>query len=214
MRGSGVWLGLLSTSRRALAVVLCAMASTAEEAMPATTFGSALAVAGVGQEQRVNPDAKLMAEFNALVNDYVELHKKLESTLPPLPKDATPEQIRQHQRAMERLIGAARGSAKQGDLFPQHIRAHFRRQLARALAGPDGHRVRDTIMDENPQNVRIQINGRYPDAVPLSNVPARVLAVLPTLPEELEYRFLGDRLILFDNHAYLVVDYIDRALPR
>jgi hypothetical protein len=203
MRHSVMWPGVtFSSICRALAFVLCAAVSAG------ATLPSVMA------QERVNPDAKLIAEFNTLVNDYVELHRKLESTLPRLPKDATTEQIRQHQRAMERLIASERSSAKQGDLFPQHIRAYFRRQLARALAGPEGQKIRDTIMDENPQNVRIRVNGRYPDALPLSNVPVRVLLVLPKLPEELEYRFLGDRRILFDNHAYLVVDYIDRALPR
>jgi hypothetical protein len=208
MRDVRFGLSLFPTGRRALAIVLCAAASWA------ATAGSASVVATFAQQERVNPDAKLIAEFNARVKEYVELHKKLESTLPPLPKDATTEQILGHQRAMERMITTARDSARQGDIFPQHIRAHFRRQLARALAGPDGRKLRDTIMDEIPQNVRIQINGRYPDALPLSNVPARVLLVLPKLPEELEYRFVGDRLILFDSHAYIVVDYIDKALPR
>jgi hypothetical protein len=45
-------------------------------------------------------------------------------------------------------------------------------------------------------------------------MPPKVLEVLPKLPETLEYRFVGERLILFDNHAHLMVDYVDRALPR
>jgi hypothetical protein len=44
-------------------------------------------------------------------------------------------------------------------------------------------------------------------------MPPQILAALPKLPEDLEYRFIGDRLILLDAHANLVVDYIDKALP-
>jgi hypothetical protein len=41
-----------------------------------------------------------------------------------------------------------------------------------------------------------------------------VLAALPKLPEEVEYRFVGDRLILLDAHGHIIVDYIEDALPR
>jgi hypothetical protein len=41
-----------------------------------------------------------------------------------------------------------------------------------------------------------------------------VLQGLPALPEELEYRFIGNRLILMDVHAHLIADFVDNALPR
>jgi hypothetical protein len=40
-----------------------------------------------------------------------------------------------------------------------------------------------------------------------------VLAALPKLPKDLEYRFIGDRLILLDVHAHTIADYMDKALP-
>ena len=33
-------------------------------------------------------------------------------------------------------------------------------------------------------------------------MPPQVLAALPKLPEDIEYRFIGDRLILLDVHAH------------
>jgi len=60
----------------------------------------------------------------------------------------------------------------------------------------------------------VSANGRYPDTVPLATMPPQVLAALPTLPDELEFRFIADRLILLDVPAHLVVDYIEDALPR
>jgi hypothetical protein len=45
-------------------------------------------------------------------------------------------------------------------------------------------------------------------------MPPQVLEGLPRLPDELEYRFLGDRLILMDVHARTIVDLIDNALGR
>ena len=40
-----------------------------------------------------------------------------------------------------------------------------------------------------------------------------LLAALPKLPTEFEYRFVGDRLILLDKHAHLIVDWVDNVLP-
>src|ERR1051326_3210653 len=42
---------------------------------------------------RVNPDAATMADFLKRVNEYVAVHKKLEDTLPKLPKYADPKQL-------------------------------------------------------------------------------------------------------------------------
>jgi hypothetical protein len=161
-----------------------------------------------------NPDGKVIVEFNRRTKEYAELHDKLEKTLEPIPEKPTPEQITEHQRALERLILRARTDAKQGDIFTESIRAYFRRQIARVLEGPDGDAVRHSILDEDTRAVRPQINSRYPPNIPVSNVPPQILLVLPRLPEELEYRFIGERLVLLDVHSYTIVDYIDRALSR
>jgi hypothetical protein len=39
-----------------------------------------------------------------------------------------------------------------------------------------------------------------------------LLAVLPPLPDELQYRFMSHDLILWDVHANLIVDFITGAL--
>jgi hypothetical protein len=80
------------------------------------------------------------------------------------------------------------------------------------FGGPDGASLRASIMDENPGSLRILVNARYPDSVPLTTMPPQILEGLPRLPEELEFRFLGDRLILMDVHAQTIVDVIDNAL--
>jgi hypothetical protein len=158
-------------------------------------------------EQAATPDAKLVAEFQERVKAYVDLHDRLEATLPPLPERPRPEQVEQHQRALEGLISRARTGAKPGDVFTDEVRAYFRRQLARL-----DRRTVQSIMDENPRTIRLRVNGRYPEGVPLTNMPPKVLLVLPPLPPELEFRFVGSRLVLLDTHADMVVDFIDNAI--
>ncbi len=167
-----------------------------------------------GQPPRVNADAFTSVQFVKRIEDYVALHKKLEASLPPRPDHPTPQQIDAHARALSRLIAEARPRAKQGDLLPTDTRAYLRRQIARGLSGPDAAGVRQSITEDNPGKVRLQVNGRYPDGVPLTTMPAPVLAELPRLPEDVEYRFIGERLILLDVHANLVVDFMDGALPK
>ena len=158
-------------------------------------------------------DAESLAEFNQRVTAYAELHKKLEATLPSMPKETTPEIIDKHQRALEQLIRGARTEAKPGDLITPATQKAFRQLLARVFQGQEGRELKGTILDENPGNIGLTVNARYPDEIPLSTVPPQVLSALPKLPEELEYRFIGDRLILLDKHAHTIADYMNKVFP-
>ena len=185
-------------------------------APPAARLWPGLAQVAVqeGNGQRVNRDAKVMAEFEERVKAYSTLHRELESTIPSLPKEATPQQINEHQMALAALIAKTRAKAAAGDIFSKDVRALFRRYLARVFQGPQGRDLRASIMDENPGRLRLHINARYPESIPVASVPPQVLQALPKLPDDLEYRFIGDRLILHDVHAHTIVDLIDDAIPH
>jgi hypothetical protein len=182
--------------------------------VPALYVVSLLA-GGMAQEKpRVNADAALSVEFLDGVRQYVELHRKLEATLPPRPEQATPAQIQAHEDALAKLIVQARSRAKQGDLLPQKVRAYLRRQIGGVLRGPDGAGIRQSIIEDNPGRVQLKVNARYPDGLPITTMPAPILGALPKLPEHVEYRFVGDRLVLLDVHSQLVMDYMTDALPQ
>ena len=167
------------------------------------------------QPQRVNPDAKAIAHFQKEVEEYLKLHRKLESTIPAIPKEATPEQIDAHQRALGRLVQQARKNEGPGKIYTRDVRPVFRRLLYGLFTGPDAEKLREAIMDENPgETVKLVVNARYPDTIPLSTVPPQILQALPPLPEELEYRFIQNSLILLDVHAHIIVDYLSAAVPR
>jgi hypothetical protein len=159
-------------------------------------------------------DAQALAEFNDRVTKYAELHRRLEDTLPKLPKESDPARIDAHQRELEKLIRGERRNAKQGDILTPATRSHFRKLLTRVFNGKEGAALKGTIMDENPGKIALTVNSRYPDEVPLSTVPPQVLSSLPKLPAELEYRFIGDRLILLDLHAHTIADFMDNAIPQ
>ena len=161
-------------------------------------------------------DAAALATMNDRLRDYVELHLNLERKLPAVPEAATPEQIDQNQRMFERLVREARRSAKPGDIFTPAARPVIKRLLSDVFGGPDGKLLRASILDENPvtaSDIKLSVNDRYPDSIPLSTVPPQVLQTLPKLIEDLEYRFIGTWLILLDVHAHVVVDFIEDAMP-
>jgi thiol-disulfide isomerase/thioredoxin len=89
-----------------------------------------------------------------------------------------------------------------------------KRVIGEVLSGPDGKTIKSSIMDENPGVPKLAINERYPSSVPLSTMPPEVLAPLPKLEGELEYRFIGRRLILLDTEADIILDFTGEVVPR
>jgi len=172
-------------------------------------------VAAAAPEQgkpRVNPNAATIKEFLKRVDAYVALHKKLEGALPALPKEATPQQIDVHERALGKLMQEARKDAKPGDILFPAMQRLVRTLLRPIFRGKDGLQIKNEILDnEYKGNVKLVVNGRYPDEVPVSTMPPQVLMALPKLPEELEYRFIQRDMILFDPHAHIIADFMERA---
>jgi hypothetical protein len=68
------------------------------------------------------------------------------------------------------------------------------------LTGPDGRDTKATLSSEKA-SVRLQVNGRYPASEPLLTIPPNLLANLPQLPEDMEYRVVGKDLVLRDVDA-------------
>jgi hypothetical protein len=159
-------------------------------------------------------EADAVAAFETHVKEYVALHEKLESMLPSLPRQPTPAQVEKDQRALGDRIRFARSDAKPGEFFTPGMQAYLKRVLGEVLSGPDGKTMKASIMDENPGLPKIVLNERYPSSIPLSTMPPRVLAPLPKLIGELEFRFIGPRLVLVDTEADIILDFTDNILPQ
>ena len=160
----------------------------------------------------VNANAAVMVDFQKRVDAYLAQHRKLEDTLPKLSKQTNPHEIDGHERALGTLMQEARKTAKPGDILTPAMQRVVRTLLRPIFAGVEGTQIKNEILDkEYKGNAKLAVNARYPDEVPVSTMPPQVLASLPKLPEELEYRFIQNSLILFDSHAHVIVDFMDRA---
>ena len=196
--------------------VTIAIACTRSSAPPVDQTKAAVPGTGTSTPpaEPVNEDAKALAEFLDHVNQYTAVHQKLENTLPKLSKESTPEQVDAHQRALAKLLQETRKDAKQGDIFIPGSQVVIKKLIAKVFSGPDGPSLKASVMDENPGVPNLKVNSRYPDEIPVSTIPPQLLELLPKLPEEMEYRFVGNDLILMDTHGHIVADFIPNAFPK
>jgi hypothetical protein len=161
-------------------------------------------------DPKVNPDAALMADFEARVEKYADLHKQLAKGAAAQKETTDPAKINDAKVALAAKVQAARANAKHGEFFTPEIRPKFRRLLAPELKGEEGRDTREILRDDDPApgTVPFKVNAQWPEGQPLPTVPANLLLNMPPLPEPLEYRIVGKHLILLDTAADLVVDYI------
>jgi hypothetical protein len=157
---------------------------------------------------RVETWGHVVAEFSGRLEDYSSLRTELEKGLPPLRVTADAGEIRKAARALRKRIRTARAGAKQGDIFTPETRIEFRKALTLEVDANSWA----AIMDDNPGERSNRINGAYPEGRALSTVPPNILAVLPRLPADLRYGFLGRHLILLDTRANVILDRIPLAL--
>ena len=150
----------------------------------------------------------IAADFSERVSKYIELRSSLESGLPELTVTDDPGEIWRAQRALANRIRVARAGARQGDIFTSTISAEFRN----AILVETNPGTMAAIMDENPGELSRRINRAYPTGKPLASMPAGILAVLPRLPDDLQYRFLGRALIVIDTRTNLIVDRMPCAI--
>jgi|RhiMethySRZTD1v2_1073278.scaffolds.fasta_scaffold00291_29 hypothetical protein len=165
--------------------------------------------------QAQKPDAKVLTEFKAKVEAYDTLRKDLQKKAPPLKKTDDPVEIAQAEKAFAQQVRVARANAKPGDIFTPDTQRVFKRLLNSTLKGDEGVENKHVLKEDRPPASKIpfEINGEYPKDQPLSTVPPDMLKVLPMLPENVQYRFVGKHLLLYCTRGNLIIDYMLNAIP-
>jgi hypothetical protein len=67
-------------------------------------------------------------------------------------------------------------------------------------------------MDENPGAFGHDIGGPYADGKTFATMPGLLLAQLPELPDDIQFRFVGRHLILYDVRANTIIDRMPDAI--
>ncbi len=165
-------------------------------------------------QDSVTPDFRVKvwgfigADFHTRIADYFDLRTELEKGLPALTVTLDPAEIARSEHALAKRIRHVRARAKQGEILTPAISAEFRRVLLLEMNASTWA----AIMDDNPGVFSRHINRTYPKKRPLSTVPPNILAVLPSLPADIQYRFLGRDLILHDTRANIILDRMPYAI--
>lgn len=164
----------------------------------------------------LNADAKVVGDFRARVDEYVKLRNAAAHGAPAMKGTPEPDQISSGEQTMSHKIREKRAHAGRGDIFTPATEALFRRLVQPAVTqGPNAADNKAIIKDDAPHagEVPLKVNGAYPKDAPLSTVPPDVLLRLPPLPDDLQYRFVGRHLILYDAKPNLIVDFMLNAIP-
>lgn len=191
-------------------VTAMSLACLAAVPQPPATASAQSKPAEQAPQQRT-ADARVLFEFQKRVKEYVDLHRRLEDQLPKLPDQASAAEVRTHQRALAAKIRSARSRAEAGDLFTPEVRRALRRAIARTLGPAERRDITDP--ESNPAGFKPKVNTEYPASLPVATMPPSVLQSLPSIDEEVEYRFVGKFLILRDTHADLIIDFMTDAIP-
>jgi hypothetical protein len=158
-------------------------------------------------------DRKTMTEFESRAKDYSQMRERLEEKLPKLAKDATADQIEAHKMTFQKEVQTARAGARQGDIFTPAAARLIRTIIKTEFSGKDGAELRKKVLEAETKGVLVKINFPYPDSKEQVEMPPALLLVLPQLPKQLRYRFVGTNLLLVDRENGLIVDYLTNALP-
>jgi hypothetical protein len=157
-------------------------------------------------------ESSVLLPFRQAVSDYSVLHHAVELGLPALDVSVDAEAIHAAIDARAAAIRRARADASIGDIFAPEVAHVLRMRIRSALeaAGLGCAELLERMYDGAEWEVPV-VNGTFEWSTAIATPPA-VLAVLPPLPEELQYRFVGADLVLVDIEANLIVDVLTGVL--
>jgi hypothetical protein len=180
---------------------------------------TALVVLGCGKQERSDPTAAALADFEKRVNDYAALHQRLADTMGPLDETKSQAEIAARATTLAHLIATERANAKLGNIFTPEVATLLttiiREENSRR---PESVKAAREEQEEEHRSDGLQdfapsVNQVYPTSYPLASFPPTLLPLLPKLPPEIEYRIVTHYLILRDVEANLIIDFIPNAVP-
>ena len=155
-----------------------------------------------------------LEQFERSVAEYVAVRTIALARLGPLEGSDDMGAIRRAIEARGTAIAQARNGAVAGDLFSPRVARVFRARIQAVLNkhGLSPAVLLEAVDDESrAASPVLVVNGPFPWRRGTGNVAA-ILAVLPTLPDALQYRFVHTSLVLVDTEANLIVDIIPDAI--
>lgn len=158
------------------------------------------------------PDARALREFYVEVLRYVSLQRRIRQEAGGADLAAGARKDASSADALAIAIQRARPVGAKGDFFDARAMEHIRQRMRGAAADADVAAFLAATRDEPGYKKMPSVYMRFPVGSAVPAMPGPLLHVVPWLPRELEFRFLGEHLTLRDRHASVVLDYIPHLL--
>ena len=121
--------------------------------------------------------------------------------------------VRARQESMAKALRTTlRPNAQPGAIFTPPTAAALKHRLDAEFQSPRRALLLDELAEQS-EGVTTPGTAHINQTLKAPRVPPRLAEILPPLPKQLEYDFLGRTLILRDVDADVVVDYLTNALP-
>jgi hypothetical protein len=163
----------------------------------------------------LTPAQRVAEKLRDRIGDYMTMRRDAVAAVGALRPSPDAVQLDAQRQSLQTEIRRRRVDAKQGDILQPDIRAYIRETLLPVVRGDQGRHIWARLQDDapDPDSVRLDVNAAYPAGLPFPTTPAPLLDALPALPTGLAYRVIGRHLILLDQPADLMIDYMRNALP-
>ena len=155
-----------------------------------------------------------VVQFEVAIADYMKLRQRLRSEITGPVPGSTAIDLNRASDALAAAIQRARSGAREGSIFRVPVSIVFKRRVDEVVRLDNLGPTLADIDDEAPTIKTPAIHLRFPSASQMATMPPSLLAALPELPKELEYRIVGQYLVLRDVDAALILDFIPAAVPR
>jgi hypothetical protein len=185
--------------------------SLASLALAATVAFASMSTA---EAQEPAGEAAAIKQFDAAIAAYLAMRQRLMEEVPGPAAGSSSAQLNQASDSLAAAIQRSRPKARPGDLFLAPVTAVIKRRVVDTVRREDLAAALASIDDEERGPAKPAVHMRFPAASPMATMPPSLLAVLPRLPASLEYRIIGNVLVLRDVEAALILDLIPTAIPR
>ena len=156
-------------------------------------------------------DAATLSDFTRRLDNYLAVQRGLAKPSPDLNATKDPVESKVAEDDLAAKIRVERWNAHQGDIFTPQVASLFRRLMNDELTGAEAETKGNSRDDHG--DLILKVNAKYPTTEPEPTMPSNILANLPRLPGDVEYRIVDGHLVLRDVDANIIVDFIPNAVP-
>ena len=155
------------------------------------------------------PASAELAAFQTRLDAYIAMHRKFEGPMPAVQVTKDMDEVHRLMDTLRTRIKAERGT--KGTLVTPALVEVFKQIIGSTLTLADIVNISEEVEEHTPPRmIKVRANAPLPPNAPFVTIPPPLLRALPQLPPELRYVALSGALIIYDQHADLVVDIMPR----